>query len=100
MRPKKNKGRTHPQVLIRDCIKPILNLTEFDAGNLHARWVTEGRREVYRLTSYDTLIAQYTPSNDQESGVWVMRHYDVMTKTTRYHSNVILRAIRQYLYQA
>lgn len=99
-RPRIHPKPQFPQVLIRDCAEWVINRRAFDAGNMHARWVKVNGHNRFEVRSYDTLIAYYEPERDNSTGVWTMKHYDEMSKTTRYHSNVTQRAIRQYLYQS
>lgn len=83
------------RVLMKDAFAEITARREFDAGNMHGRW--EG--SAFTVRSYEDRIAWSDRSDDWDGReVWHMRYATDCSKTTRWHLNIVQRAVNNLLW--
>lgn len=90
-------------VLQREVGPVILDRKEFDSGSMHGRWQKRGPKSVYEVTSYNNVIAEFHPRDDNPmQGQWrmIVPTDPPTTLTTRRHMNIVQRAINRMLYSA
>jgi hypothetical protein len=101
-KPRKRPPRSEfRQILMRNIASPIIDHDQFDAGNLHARWIKRGRENLYVVLSYEVRIAQFEPTAaNPRVGQWFMIHVPEPTPTTRKHIKAVQAVVGPHLYNA